>query len=364
MVLTALVVASTALRGFFATKVPTPWINPDEIIYSELGRSLWHSGRFQILGAPTRFYSFVYPALVGGPLSLPDSEVGYRLLQWLQALVMSLAAIPVYFWGRSLASRGWALTAAALTLAVPGLAYSGLIMTEVAFYPVLVLVALAMARAIESPNLINQGVALAAIALAAPTRLQALVLAPAYLTAVGIKVLLDKEGARAVLRHVPTIGGLALATGGWSIWQISGAHSAAAVLGAYRSAGEGSYHTGEAAKFIAYHMADVVILTGVVPACAVVWLFLDAVRGRERSQSVTSFLAVTVALTLWSTAEVGVFASRLVGTLAERNLFALAPLFFLGLAIWLYRGAPRRRLPCSPSSTRRSARRPRRRRAS
>ena len=126
--LAGLVVLSTAVRGLWASRVPTPWINGDETIYAELGRSLWQTGHFRILGEPTRFYTLVYPTLVGGPLSLHDLQLGYTVLKWLQALVMSLAAIPVYLWGGSLVSRGWALTAAALTLAVPGLAYSGLVM--------------------------------------------------------------------------------------------------------------------------------------------------------------------------------------------------------------------------------------------
>src|SRR5581483_5639562 len=65
---------------------------------------------------------------------------------------MSLAAVPVFLWGRSLVSTRWALVAAALTLALPGLVYSGLVMTEVLFYPLLVLAAWAMARAIERPT--------------------------------------------------------------------------------------------------------------------------------------------------------------------------------------------------------------------
>jgi hypothetical protein len=46
-------------------------------------------------------------------------------------------------------------------------------------------------------------------------------------------------------------------------------------------------------------------------------------------------------VTVWLVAEVGVFASRHVGHRAERNLFALAPILFLALALWLDRGAPR-----------------------
>ena len=66
---------------------------------------------------------------------------------------MSLTAVPVYLWGRSLVGSRGALVAAALTLALPGLVYSGLVMTEVLFYPVLVLAAWAAARAIQEPTL-------------------------------------------------------------------------------------------------------------------------------------------------------------------------------------------------------------------
>src|SRR5437588_734320 len=105
---------SSALGFWGGSLVPIPWINPDEIIYGELGRSLYHSGTFRILGRPTEFISLVYPALVGGPLSLGNVERGYHLLKLVQALLMSLTAIPVYLWPRSLGARGLAFVAAAL----------------------------------------------------------------------------------------------------------------------------------------------------------------------------------------------------------------------------------------------------------
>lgn len=342
LVLGALVVMSTVLRGVGGALVPSPWINGDEVIYAELGRSLWQTGHFEILGASTRIYSFAYPALIGGPLSLHDTELGYALVKWLQAALMSLAAVPVYLWGRSLASRGWALVAAALTLAIPGLAYSGLLMTEVAFYPVLVLAAWATARALESPTVARQVLALAVIGLAVATRLQALVLAPAYVTAVALYVVLNRDGRRSALRHLPAAAGIAVLAAGWSVWQIwTGSGRGTDVLGAYRAAGEASYGFVDAAKYVAYHAADVVLLTGVIPACAVALLLI---RGRELSAAVRAYLAVTISLTAWFVVEVGVFASRLVGTLAERNLFELAPLFFLGLVVWLRAGASRGRV--------------------
>ena len=50
---------------------------------------------------------------------------------------------------------------------------------------------------------------------------------------------------------------------------------------------------------------------------------------------------------MWLVVEVGVFASEYVGRLAERDLIGLAPLYFLGFAVWLARGAPRGYWPAS-----------------
>src|SRR5205085_5584277 len=127
-----LLTVSTPVRFWGGTLVPSPVINPQRIIYGAPGRGLFPDGAVRIFGRPTEFISLVYPALVGGPLSLGNLERGYHLLKLVQALVMSLAAVPAYLWARSLGARGWAFLAALLTVAIPGLAYSGLIMTEVA----------------------------------------------------------------------------------------------------------------------------------------------------------------------------------------------------------------------------------------
>ena len=136
--LVALVLLSTAFRAWAAVEVPVPWIAPDEMVYGMLGRSLWLHGSLAILGGPTPYYSLLTPLLAGFPLAAFGLGTGYDLLQGLQALVMSLAAVPVFLWARTLVPRWSALTAAALTLATPVLAYSGLVMTEVLFYPLLV----------------------------------------------------------------------------------------------------------------------------------------------------------------------------------------------------------------------------------
>jgi hypothetical protein len=335
-----LVLVSTLLRFWAATRIPTPWIAPDELIYAELSRSLWEHGTLHLLGRPTSFFSFVYPALAGGPLSLRDVHLGYTLLKELQALLVSLTAIPVFLWGRSFVSPRLALAAAALAVAIPDLAYSGLILTDVALYPVLVLAAWASAAVLARPTLARQGLLVAAIGLAAATRLQAAVLVPAFVTAVGVKALLDRE-LRWAVRLWPTFAGFAALGAGWAAWQLRNGGPASKLFGAYQAAGEIHYSFGDAVRFCLYHAGDVLLFTGVVPICALAVLLAVRPAGAEAR----AYLAVAVSMTVWLVAEVGVFASRHVGHLAERNLFALAPILFLALALWLDRGAPRPLFP-------------------
>jgi hypothetical protein len=341
--LAALVAVSSLLRFWAAALVPVPWISPDEFVYGLLGRSLYHTGHFSILGGPVRFYSLITPLVAGAPLAIGDRAAGYLLLKAVQATVMSLAAIPVYLWGRSFLGRGKALLAAALTLAIPALAYSGLVMTEVEFYPLAVLAAWALARALARPTAARQALALGAIAVAAAARLQALVLVPALFTAVGLQALLDRD-RRALRRFLPLLGGIVLLAAAWSAWQLRKGGPATDILGAYRAAGESNYSFHDAALFVLYHAGDLVLMSGIFPLCAAAVLLVEGLRGREPSTGVRALLAVATSWSVWLVAEVGVFASRHVGRLAERDLIALLPLLFLLFALWLERGAPRGRI--------------------
>jgi len=334
-----LVFCSTLARFAAARGVHTPWIMPDEVVYGELGKSLYHSGSFEVLHEHIGFFGLVFPALVGGPLAVSDLERGYYWLKLLQALVMSLTAVPVYLWTRSLARPAWALVAAALTVAVPGLAYSGLVMTEVAFYPALVLAAWALGRALERATLRRQSWLVAAAALAAMTRLQAFVLLPVFVTAVALKAVLDRR-PREALRLWPAAAGLVALAGAWAAWRLAADGNLSSLFGAYSPAGETSYPASEALRYALYHAGDLVLMTGVVPLCAVTLL----VGLRRERGGLTAYVATTLALCAWFVVEVGVFASRHVGLLAERNLLPLAPVAFIGLAVWLDRGAPRPRL--------------------
>lgn len=339
VVLGLLVVASLALRAWGALAVPSPWMSPDEETYAALGRSLWHGNGLSVLGQPAGYLSLVYPLFVGLPLSLSNVHLGYDLAKVLQAAAMSLVAVPVFLWGRSLMSQAYALLAAGLTLAIPGLAFSGFLMTETLFYPVFVLAAWAMAATLTRPTLRNQLLLLGALALAVGTRLQAVVLVPAFLLAVALLIVMERR--RSLVRALsPFLLGVAVLTAAWLVFTIGRGRSP---LGAYGVTGSASYSVGDALRFSVYHLADVVLLVAFVPAVASAILVVEAARRRESSHVARAFLAVAVSLTVALVAEVGLFTSRLLGRLGERYLLGLAPLLFIGFALWLSRGAPRPR---------------------
>ncbi len=332
--LAGLVAVSTGLRSLAAEGVGSPWIAPDEIIYALLGRSLWESGELSILDGDTGFYSLLYPALVGLPLSVGDAETGHRILHVLQAFVVSCTAIPVYLWGRRLVRTPYALVAATLTLALPTLGYSALVMSEALFLPVATLALWTLARALERPTAGRQALLAVAVTAAVATRLQAIVLVPVVVTAVLVKAALDRD--RLVLRRfAPALGAIVVAT--IVLAGLVGSGS----FGAYSAAGEGSYDLGAAARFVGYHAAGVILISGIVPGLALLLLWVTTVRSREAPRALRAFLAVTIAYIPWLVLEVGVFASREIGHLAGRDLATAAPLTLLAFAVWLERGAPR-----------------------
>jgi hypothetical protein len=338
VVLGALVAVSAFVRWLGARGVPSPWFTPDEQTYGLIGEGLWRHGRYEILGHEPQFLSLVYPLLAGLPLSMHDAERGYAALKAVQAIVMSLVAVPVYVWARTLMARGWALVAAALSLCLPALAFTGFVMTEVAFYPIVALAAWTLARALARPTVASQALALGAIALAVGTRLQAIVFVPVVVLAVALQLLFERSGPHAARRYLPLLGGLAIFTIVWLAVQRGQA------LGAYGVTSHVSYGLRDAGRFFLYHLADLVLLTAFVPVVAVAIVAVPSFAGREVSRDVQAFVAVAIALAAGFVAQVGLFASRLLGRLAERNLIGLAPLMFIGFALWLDRRCPRPRV--------------------
>ena len=134
LALGALVLGSTVARFALSRDVAAPWIASDEHLYGLLGRSLVAGDGLRVLGESVPYYSLLYPLLVGLPFTWSDLAGGVTGVQALQALLMSATAVPAYLWARPVAGPRWALLAAGLTVLIPGLAYSGLLMSEALYY--------------------------------------------------------------------------------------------------------------------------------------------------------------------------------------------------------------------------------------
>src|SRR5205823_7940406 len=102
-------------------------------------------GHFLIRDVPAAWsFGAVYPVLISPAYRLfsavPDA---YEAAKAINSVLMSLAAIPAYLLARRVLPKPPALFAAVLSLALPSLLYTGNLMTENAFYPIFLCVALA-----------------------------------------------------------------------------------------------------------------------------------------------------------------------------------------------------------------------------
>lgn len=336
--LVVLIAASTAIRFWAGQSTEVPWIAPDETVYALLGRSLWETGALSLLGTAATGYSLVYPALIGFPLTLGDLETGVAVAQALGAVVMSSTAAIVYLWGRRLLGPWWALMAAGLTLALPELAYSGLLMSEVAVYPTVTLALWAIAAALARPSPRRQVLVLAAIALALATHVRSVALVPTLVVAVALQCGFARslEPARRQALLLGVTGAVcAVALAGFAI-----AGSWNDALGAYAAAA-GGYELGAAAADVAWHLAGVFILVAGIPLIALAAMTIECARRRERDPAACALVATTAAWTACLVLEVGTFASVWVDHVVQRDLLPVVPPLLLVFALWLVRGLPR-----------------------
>ena len=142
--LALLVVVSSVIRFVLGRSIVAPWIMIDELIYSELAKSFASSGDFLVRDQPSNVFGFVYPVVISPAWALFDRlPQAYAAAKAINAVVMSLAAVPAYFLARRVLAPSWSLAAAVLTVAAPFMVYTAMVMTENAFYPIYLVAALA-----------------------------------------------------------------------------------------------------------------------------------------------------------------------------------------------------------------------------
>jgi hypothetical protein len=322
--LSGIVVLSAAVRVALAQKMVAPWIMVDELIYSELAKSFAESGHFLVRGEAATGYGFVYPLLIAPAYrlfhSVPDA---YTAAKTINSVLMSLAALPAYFLARRVVSEPLALVAAVLAVAIPSLLYTGTLMTENAFYPLFLCVSLVLVRMLEAPTWRNQLGLLALWVLAYETRAQAVALLAAIVVAPAV---LGWRGLPRFRVLYGTLGGVVLAV---LLAQVARGRSPLSVLGAYETTGHQHYSASKIATWLLWHAGELSLYVGVVPVIAFVVAF-------RREPFFAAAATVTGAMLL----VVSAFATLpTVERIEERNLFYVAPFFFVALLAWIERGA-------------------------
>ncbi len=207
-----IVVTSAVVRSIFAWRHSTPRLFPDEYIYAALGRSIGH-GHLAIRGQAVHFPGIVEPIFAAPIWRLFPLTTAYHLVQVENAVAVSLTAIPLYLLARYLRlSNTYALVVAVFGLLIPELVLTAYTTADMVAYPLAILAVLAAIRSLDEPTARRQVTFLVLALVATLTRVEYVVLAPAYLAAA---VVLDRRAAwrrhRVALGALVPMGGLAAA---------------------------------------------------------------------------------------------------------------------------------------------------------
>ena len=334
-----LYVAAVVIQLSLALRVVSPWIMVDELVYSDMARSFARTGHF-LLRDTHASYGFVYPLLLS-PVYLLFGPVAhaYEWARVVNSLVMCSVVLPTYLLARRVVREVPALLAAALSVGLPPLVYTGTLMTENAFYPVFAWLAFALVLALERPTVRRQVVVVALCAVAFLTRAQAVALVASVLTAPLLLAWIERGRPRRLGAWKPLYGLTAAGAVVILVIELARGRSPSQALGGYSvTTNGGSYHVWPSIRWVLYHVAALDLSLWILPFAALIVLVANA---RHLDRALRIFSAAAVALTVWLVLEVGVFASAWSQRIEERNLFYTVPLFLIALFAWIERGQPR-----------------------
>ncbi|MBA3734348.1 MAG: hypothetical protein H0W90_03980 [Actinobacteria bacterium] len=343
LALAAIVVAGMVTYGSLGGLLKAPSVFADELIYMDATRSV-ADGHRPMERDQTYGRGLVFPVVAAPVVALAPNQLdAYRALQWFNAFVFSLAAIPAFFLARRLLSEGWSLAVAGLTAAVPSAVYAGMILTEAAAYATGTLALLALLRVIERPTARRQIEALAAVALAALARPQLVALGAALPVGLALRWWLMPASIRpslsAALRRLwPT----AAAVGFVVVAGAAALASGHASLRDYRDVFT-TYDVVDVARWSWYTLGCLGLYVAIVPLVAAPAALADLWRrGRAGSVQDASFLGLFLTVNVVTILIVAAFSSATFGgeRLHDRYLFYIVPLWLVLFALWLVRGAP------------------------
>jgi hypothetical protein len=349
------IVVLGALLSWRYTRNTHEWfVMTDELQYLNLARS-FGDGSFPLptlRGEHTALLSFLYPLLLAPVVALRSAPEAFQTIHAVNALLVSSTAIPVYLLARQVVGRRWhAYLAAALAVAVPWAATTGVVMTESAAYPAFAWALLAIQRALVVPSLRRDLIALAGIGLAFFARTQFLFLAGAFPALIVLHELLfvatacaqapDRDAKLRLLRERlrPHAGLGALIVVALLLVVFAGMLER--LLGPFQATvHEGGVLPASLGPAMRVQLTLVAGGLGILPvALATGWALSSLVRPLDRASHAFAALALVVGLGMVYV--VAIFGVRHAGGPLDRYLFYIAPLVIVATVACLAQGRPR-----------------------
>jgi hypothetical protein len=349
LALTAIFLIAFAGTAYFTRQVTEWLVMTDEMQYVKLAIGLWQDGQIvpHIHGFYIASFSRLYPILLApifGPLDMPTA---FTVAHYLNAAIMASAVFPAYLLVRGFSrSHIAALFAAALAVAVPYMAMSLMLMTEVVGFPAFLWAVLAIHRSMTDPSPKRDVLAFIAIGIAVLARTQFMVLALLFPLAVVVHetslALARRATDRAAVwpalreaagRHLVLWIGVLVGAAAMAVLSYTGRLSS--VLGQYSVTAQGHLLPPGTGRSAVAHADLLLVAVGVIPGIlALGWAAASILRPSSKALHAYAVLLLVVLTAV--VVEVTSFDLRFVkGFLQTRYLAPLAPLLMIGMVACL-----------------------------
>jgi hypothetical protein len=348
--LLAITVGGSLLAAYYTVKISQWTVMSDELQYSKLAQNIGDtlSPVPNIRGEYTGSLAQLYPMLMAPFIHFFAMPTAFRALHGMNAVLMASTAIPAYLLTREIVpSKFAAYLVAALTISVPWMVMSTMLLTEVAAYPAFAWAMLALQRSMSHPTPQRDLLALGGLFLAFLARTQFLILVPIFAATLVLHetgwalartrrpLPALRDGVGHAVRQHPVLswaGGLGVLVA--LLAAVGGRLDDA--LGRYATTVHGGgvgFLPHGVLRATALHVDFVVVAIGVVPfVLAAAWAF--STLNRPSTKEGHAFAALSI-LTVTAVAfEASSFNLRfaLGGPIQDRYLFYVVPLIFVGMA--------------------------------
>jgi Dolichyl-phosphate-mannose-protein mannosyltransferase len=322
----AVVAVSFVLRALASGTGAAPRYYPDEYIYAALGRSMGATGTPQIRGGSVHLTQLIEPLLAAPLWALAPLQTAYRLVQFENALFMSLAAIPAYLLARKLdLSPRYSLLCAAFAVATPDLVLSRYILTDPVAYPLVLASLYAGLVALDRPSRRAEIAFVSLASLTAAARLQYAVLFLAFAVAA---LMLERRRVLHVHRGLAAVLAVAAIAG--------------VAVGPSRAVGyyAGVLHMHVGVAMLRWAAVDLFLLALASGVAFVPGAVAALIRPESRAETAFSRLAGMFGAALLF--EAALFASNGSDRFEERYLFTLLPLAPIAFGLYARRSRSER----------------------